>query len=173
MSCPREDKLTMYLKWCREWHLLPRPRIEWVMKSWRNLRFNLKNSLQKGYIKPSKSPYGAPIFFIHKKDGMLRMCVDYRAFNKVTMKNQYPLPWIDDLFDQLSEVKVFSRIDLCSRYYQIWIAEGDEKRSLVAQGMAHISFWWCFLDSLMHLPHFAHSWMTFFGSGLMTLWSYT
>jgi len=83
----------------------------------------------KGYIKPSKSPYLAPILFVHKKDGTLRMCVDYRAFNKATVKNRYPLPRIDDLFDCLSGAKVFSRIDLRSGYYQIWIVEGDEEKT--------------------------------------------
>ncbi len=73
--------------------------------------------------------YGALVFFIHKKDEMLRMCVDYRAFNKVTMKNQYPLLQIDDLFDRLSGVKVFNRIDLRSGYYQIRITKGDEEKT--------------------------------------------
>jgi len=85
----------------------------------RELKVQLQELLAKGYIKPSKSPYGAPVFFVHKKDGTLRMCVDYRALNKVTMKNRYPLPRIDDLFDRLSGAKVFSRIDLRSGYYQI------------------------------------------------------
>jgi len=60
---------------------------------------------------------------------MLRMCVDYRAFNKAMVKNRYLLPRIDDLFDRLSKAKVFSRIDLCSGYYQIWIVEGDEEKT--------------------------------------------
>jgi len=85
----------------------------------RKLKVQLEELFAKGYIKPSKSPYGAPILFVHKKDGTLRMCVDYRAFNKVTVKNRYPLLRIDDLFDRLSEAKVFSRIDLRSGYYQI------------------------------------------------------
>jgi hypothetical protein len=88
----------------------------------RELKVQLEELLAKGYIKPSKSPYGAPVLFVHKKDGTLRMCVDYRALNKVTVKNRYPLPRIDDLFDRLSGAKVFSRIDLRSGYYQIRIA---------------------------------------------------
>jgi hypothetical protein len=83
------------------------------------LKVQLEELLTKGYIKPNKSPYGGPVLFVHKKDGTLRMCVDYKAFNKVMVKNQYPLPQIDDLFDQLSGAKVFSRIDLHSGYYQI------------------------------------------------------
>jgi len=95
----------------------------------KKLKVQLEELLAKGYIKPSKSPYGAPILFVHKKDGTLRMCVDYRALNKATMKNRYPLPRIDDLFDHLSGAKVFSRIDLHSGYYQIRIAEGDEEKT--------------------------------------------
>jgi hypothetical protein len=69
------------------------------------------------------------------------MCVDYRTFNKVTVKNRYPLPRIDDLFDQLSEAKMFSRIDLHSRHYQIQIVKKMKKRPFFARGMAHTSFW--------------------------------
>ncbi len=72
----------------------------------KELKVQLEELLAKGYIKPSKSPYGAPILFVHKKDGTLRMCVDYRAFNKAMVKNWYPLPRIDDLFDRLSRAKV-------------------------------------------------------------------
>jgi hypothetical protein len=95
----------------------------------KELKVQSEELFTKGYIKLNKSPYGAPILFVHKKDGTLRMCVDYRALNKVTVKNRYPLPRIDDLFDQLSGIKVFSRIDLRSGYYQIWIAEGDEEKT--------------------------------------------
>jgi hypothetical protein len=95
----------------------------------KELKVQLEELFAKGYIKPSKSPYGAPVLFVHKKDGTLRMCVDYRAFNKATVKNWYPLPCIDDLFDRLSGAKIFSRIDLRSGYYQIRIAEGDEEKT--------------------------------------------
>ncbi len=95
----------------------------------KELKVQFEELLTKRYIKPSKSPYGAPVFFVHKKDGMLRMCVHYRTLNKVTMKNRYPLPRIDDLFDQLSKAKVFSRIDMRSEYYQIQIIERDEEKT--------------------------------------------
>jgi hypothetical protein len=78
----------------------------------KKLKVQLEELLAKGYIKPSKSPYGAPVLFVHKKDGTLRMCVDYRAFNKAKVKNRYPLPRIEDLFNRLSGAKVFSRINL-------------------------------------------------------------
>jgi hypothetical protein len=83
----------------------------------KELKVQFEELLAKRYIKPNKSPYGAPVLFVHKKDGTLRMCVDYRALNKATVKNWYPLPCIDDLFDRLSRAKVFSRIDLRSGYY--------------------------------------------------------
>jgi hypothetical protein len=74
--------------------------------------------------------WGTPILFIHKKDGTLKMCVDYKTLNKVMVKNRYPWLQIDDLFDQLLKAKVFSRIDLiCSRYYQIQIVEKDEEKT--------------------------------------------
>jgi hypothetical protein len=96
----------------------------------KKFKIQLEELLANGYIKPSKSPYAAPIFFVHKKDKSLRMCVDYKTFNKATVKNQYPLPQIDDLFDRLSKVKVFSRIDLRSSSYQIQIAEGDKDKTV-------------------------------------------
>jgi hypothetical protein len=96
----------------------------------KELKVQLEELLAKGYIKLNKSPYGAPILFVHKKDGTLRMCVDYRALNKAMVKNRYPLPCIDDLFDCLSGAKVFSRIDLRSGYYQIRITKGDEEKTV-------------------------------------------
>ncbi|GKB05677.1 hypothetical protein Tco_0833872 [Tanacetum coccineum] len=68
----------------------------------------------KGFIRPSHSPWGAPVLFVKKKDGALRMCIDYRELNKLTIKNRYPLPMIDDLFDQLQGARYFSKIDLQS-----------------------------------------------------------
>jgi hypothetical protein len=76
------------------------------------LKEQLQELLDKGYIRPSASPWGAPVIFVPKKDGMHRMCVDYRSLNEVTIKNKYPLPRIDDLFDQLKGACVFSKIDL-------------------------------------------------------------
>jgi hypothetical protein len=78
--------------------------------------------LKKGFIRPSKSEWGCPALFVKKKkEGTLRMCVDYRPLNAVTIKNKYPLPHIDVLFDQLAKAKVFSKIDLRSGYHQIKI----------------------------------------------------
>jgi hypothetical protein len=79
----------------------------------------------KGFIRPSSSPRGAPILFVEKKDGTQRMCVDYRSLNEVTIKNKYPLPRIEDQFDQMKGASVFSKIDLRSGYHQLKIRESD------------------------------------------------
>jgi hypothetical protein len=85
------------------------------------LKKQLQELLDKGYIRTSASPWGAPIIFVSKKDGMQRICVDYRSLNEVTIKNKYPLPRIDDLFDQLKGACVFSKIDLQFGYHQLKI----------------------------------------------------
>jgi hypothetical protein len=85
------------------------------------LKKQLDELLHKGYIRPSISPWGSPVLFVKKKDGSLWMCVDYRQLNKVTIKYKYPLPRIDDLFDQLNGARVFSKIDLRTGYHQLKI----------------------------------------------------
>jgi hypothetical protein len=85
------------------------------------LKEQIKELLEKGFIRPSSSPWGGPVIFIPKKDGTQRLCVDYRALNEVTIKNKYPLLRIDDLFDQLCGSCVFSKIDLRSGYHQLKI----------------------------------------------------
>ena len=87
----------------------------------RELKEQLKVLLDKVFIRPSSSPWGCPALFVKKKDDSLRMCVDYRPLNEVTVKNKYPLPWIDILFDQLSGARYFSKIDLRLGYHQIKI----------------------------------------------------
>jgi hypothetical protein len=89
------------------------------------LKEHIKELLEKGFIHPSSFPWGAPVIFFPKKDGTQRLCVDYRALNEVTVKNKYPLPRIDDLFDQLCGVCVFSKIDLRLGYHQLKIRECD------------------------------------------------
>jgi hypothetical protein len=85
----------------------------------------------KGFIHPSSSPWGAPVLFVEKKDGTQWMCVDYQSLNEVTMKNKYPLPRIEDLFDQMKGASVFSKIDLRSEYHQLKIRESDIPKSAV------------------------------------------
>ncbi|GKC04398.1 putative reverse transcriptase domain-containing protein [Tanacetum coccineum] len=85
----------------------------------KELSEQLKELSDKGFIRPSSSPWGAPVLFVKKKDGSFRMCIDYRELNKLTVKNRYPLPRIDDLFDQLQGSSVYSKIDLRSGYHQL------------------------------------------------------
>jgi hypothetical protein len=89
------------------------------------LKEHVKELLEKGFTCPSSSPWGAPVIFVPKKDGTQRLCVDYRALNEVTVKNKYPLPRIDDMFDQFRGACVFSKIDLRSGYHQLKIRECD------------------------------------------------
>eukprot|EP00253_Pinus_taeda_P002643 PITA_02643 len=83
------------------------------------LKMQLQELLDKDYIRPSVSPWGAPVLFVKKKDGTLRMCIDYRQLNKLTIKNKYPIPRIDELFDQVKGATMFSKIDLRSGYHQM------------------------------------------------------
>jgi hypothetical protein len=93
------------------------------------LQKQLTELLEASFIQPSKAPFGAPVLFQKKKDGSLRMCVDYRALNKITVKNKYLVPLIQDLFDRLSRAAYFSKLDLRSGYWQVRIAEGDEPKT--------------------------------------------
>ncbi|KAL8134392.1 hypothetical protein AgCh_009426 [Apium graveolens] len=91
----------------------------------KELAAQLQELLDKGVIRPSVSPWGAPVLFVKKKDGSMRLCIDYRELNKLTIKNKYPLPRIDDLFDQLKGASCFSKIDLRSGYHQLKIKAED------------------------------------------------
>jgi hypothetical protein len=91
----------------------------------KELKVQLQGLLDKGYIRPSTSPWGCSALFVEKKDKALRLCVDYRPLNAVTIKNKYPLPCIDILFDQLAGAQVFSKINLHSGYHQIKIHAED------------------------------------------------
>ncbi|KAA0063458.1 uncharacterized protein E5676_scaffold110G00320 [Cucumis melo var. makuwa] len=93
------------------------------------LRKQLDELLNAGFIRPAKALYGAPVLFQKKKDGSLRLCIDYRVLNKLTVRKKYPLPIITDLFDRLHGAKYFSKLDLRSGYYQVRIAEGDEPKT--------------------------------------------
>ncbi|GJR38574.1 putative reverse transcriptase domain-containing protein [Tanacetum coccineum] len=104
----------------------------------------LSNQLQeladRGFIRPSTSPWGAPILFVKKKDGSFRMCIDYRELNKLTVKNRYPLPRIDDLFDQLQGSSVYSKIDLRSGYHQLRVRDEDIPKTAFRTRYGHYEF---------------------------------
>ncbi|GJX77223.1 putative nucleotidyltransferase, ribonuclease H [Tanacetum coccineum] len=100
----------------------------------------LQELQDKGFIRPSHSPWGAPVLFVKKKDGSLRMCIDYRELNKLTVKNRYPLPRIDDLFDQLQGSCYFSKIDLRSGYHQLRVHEDDIPKTAFRTRYGHFEF---------------------------------
>jgi hypothetical protein len=104
------------------------------------LRMQLKELLDLGLIHPSVSPWGAPVIFIRKKDGSWRLCIDYHQLNKAMIKNQYLLLRIDDLFDQMKGAMVFSKIDLRSRYHQLWIKEDDVPKTTFKMRFGHYEF---------------------------------
>nr|GEU92041.1 putative reverse transcriptase domain-containing protein [Tanacetum cinerariifolium] len=100
----------------------------------------LKELQEKGFIRPSHSPCGAPVLFVKKKDGAMRMCINYRELNKLTVKNRYPLPRIDDLFDQLQGTCCFSKIDLRSGYHQLRVREEDISKTTFRTHYGHFEF---------------------------------
>ena len=120
------------------------------------LKIQLQDLLDKGLIQPSSSPWGYPALFVKKKDKSLRMCVDYRPLNAVTIKNKYPLPRIDILFDQLAKAKVFSKIDLRSGYHQIKIRSEDIPKTAFSTryGLYEylVVFWTNKCSCLFHVP---------------------
>nr|GFB44465.1 putative reverse transcriptase domain, aspartic peptidase domain protein [Tanacetum cinerariifolium] len=106
----------------------------------KELKDQLQELLERGFIRPSVSPWGAPIFFVKKKDGSMRLCIDYRELNKITIHNRYPLPRIDDLFDQLQGVMHFSKIDLRSGYHQLRVKEQDISKIAFRTRYGHYEF---------------------------------
>ncbi|GKE03881.1 putative reverse transcriptase domain-containing protein, partial [Tanacetum coccineum] len=106
----------------------------------KELSEQLKELSDKGFIRPSSSPWGAPVLFVKKKDGSFRMCIDYRELNKLTMKNRYPLPRIDDLFYQLQGSSVYSKIDLRSGYHQLRVRKEDIPKTAFRTRYGHYEF---------------------------------
>ncbi|GJU14148.1 hypothetical protein Tco_1136544 [Tanacetum coccineum] len=108
------------------------------------VRQELSNQLQelsdRGFIRPSTSPWGAPVLFVKKKDGSFKMCIDYQELNKLTIKNRYPLPMINDLFDQLQGSSVYSKIDLRSSYHQLRFRDEDIPKTAFRTRYGHYEF---------------------------------
>ncbi|GJX00484.1 putative reverse transcriptase domain-containing protein [Tanacetum coccineum] len=106
----------------------------------KELAEQLKELSDKGFIRPSSSPWGAPILFVKKKDGSFRMCIDYRELNKLIVKNRYPLPRIDELFDQLQGSNIYSKIDLRSGYHQLRVREEYIPKTAFRTRYGHYEF---------------------------------
>ncbi|GKB23850.1 putative nucleotidyltransferase, ribonuclease H, partial [Tanacetum coccineum] len=106
----------------------------------KELKDQLQELLERGLIRPSVSPWGALVLFVKKKDGSMRLCIDYRELNRITVRNMYPLPRIDDLFDQLQGAKFFSKIDLRSGYYQLRVKEQDISKTAFRTHYGHYEF---------------------------------
>ena len=106
----------------------------------KELQLQLQELINKGFVRPSHSSWGAPILFVRKKDRSLRLWIDYWGLNQVTIKNKYPLPRIDDLLDQLVEAAVFSKIDLRSGYHQLKIKKEDVPKTVFQTRYGHYEF---------------------------------
>ena len=104
------------------------------------LRDYLGTAQEKGWIRPSKSPVGAPILFVPKADGTMRLCVDYRGLNRVTIKNRYPIPLVSEMLDRLSKAQVFTKLDLRDAYHRLRIREGDEWKTAFKTRYGHFEY---------------------------------
>ena len=106
----------------------------------KELKLQFQGLIEKGFIRPSVSPWGALVLFVKKKDGTLQLCIDYRQLNKLTVKNKYLLPRMDDLFDQLKGASIFSKIDLLSGYHQLRIKDADVHKIAFRMRYGHYEF---------------------------------
>ena len=106
----------------------------------RELKSQLQELIEKGFIQPSVSPCGSPVLFLKKKDSTLRLCIDYGQLNRITIKNRYPLPRIDDLFVKLKGAIVFPKIDLRFGYHQLCVRENDIHKTALRTRCGHYKF---------------------------------
>ena len=104
------------------------------------LKIQLQELLDRGFIRPNTSPWGTPVLFTKKKDKTLRLCIDYRQLNRVTIKNRYPLSRIDNLFDQLRGARVYLKVDLCTSYHQLRVKEADIPKTSFRMWYGHFEF---------------------------------
>ena len=111
-----------------------------ALVEFQELKVQIQELLGKGFIRPSTSPWGAPVLFAKKKDKTLRLCIDYRRLNRVTIKNRYPLSRIDDLFDNLKVARVYSKIDLRTGYHQLRVREADIPKTTFRTRYGHFEF---------------------------------
>lgn len=93
--------------------------------------------MQKGFIRPSSSPFNVPVLFVKKKDGSMRFCTNFRLLNDATIKDRFPLPRIDEILDEVGSAKVFSKLDLLSGYFQVRIREEDVPKTAFNTSTGH------------------------------------
>ena len=142
-NCPtylQIEKLSLRLTWHPSTEPVSKAPYRMAPIEMKELAIQLQDLLEKGIIRPSVSPWGAPVLFVRKKDDSLRLCIDYRELNKLTIKNMYPLPRIDDLFDQLKDAVHFSKIDLRSGYHQLKIKPEDIPKTAFRTRYGHYEF---------------------------------
>jgi hypothetical protein len=136
------------------------------------LKKQIEELSEKGFILPSSSPWGALVLFVNKKDGSRRMCVHYRSLNEVTIKNNYPLPWMEDLFDQMRGAKIFSKIDLRSGYHQLKIRTKDVPKTTFTTRYGLYEFLVISFGLANALVNFMNLMNKVFMEYLDSLWSY-
>jgi hypothetical protein len=159
----------MRLKWCREWHLSPKPHIEWTMRSWKNIKFNLKNSSPKDTLNLTNRHIGHPSFLFTRKMGRWGCVWIIEPSTRWRWKiNTHYFRLMIFLIDSW-ELKCLVGSTYVWGVTKFELRKGMNKRLFVTQGMAHTNSWWCLLGSLTHPPHFALSWITFPRNDLMTL----
>ena len=137
---PRIEQLSFFIELIPGTEPISIPSYRMEPVELKELKAQLEELLSKGFIRPSTSPWGAPVLFVKKKDGHLRLCIDYRHLNQVTIHNQYLLPRIDELFDQLHGSRVYSKIDLRSGYHQLRVQENDGSKTAFRTRYDHYEF---------------------------------
>ena len=126
---PPSDRVTHSIELIPNAKIPPRKLYRQSIPELTETKKQLTEYINAGHIRPSTSPFGAPILLVKKKDGTMRMCIDYRGLNDITVKNTFPIPRIDDLHDQLGKAHYFTKLDLYSGYHQIQITTGDEHKT--------------------------------------------
>ena len=136
------QKGTLYMRYTQRRAIKPpsRPPYRLGLAEQDEMEEQVKDLLAQGFNRPSASPYGAPILFVPKKDGRWRMCIDYRALNKQTVKDQFPLPYIDSLLERLGQAKVFTKLDLASGYHHIAMEETSIQKIAFRANRGHFEF---------------------------------
>ena len=137
---PQDREIDFQIELAPRTEPIPRAPYRMAPAELKELKVQMEKRVNKGFVRPSTSPWGAPVLFVKNNDGSMRLCIDYRELNKVTIRNQYPLLRIDDLFDQLQGAKVFSKIDLRSCYHQLRVHDEDVPKTAFRTQYWHFEF---------------------------------